>query len=138
MPAGRPTVFTEVVLQKLEYAFSLGCTDREACFYAGISQASLYDYQNANPEYVERKEALKEMLIFKARETLSKTIEDPKNSQWYLERKNKKEFAQRSELSDPNGEGFVFKIFNYKDEGDKDPKELRPTELSTGVSEKQS
>jgi hypothetical protein len=71
---GRPTVFTQEVLQKLEYAFSLGCTDLEACFYADISKSSLYNYQNENPEFLERKESLKERPVLLAREQVVNAI----------------------------------------------------------------
>jgi Ca2+-binding EF-hand superfamily protein len=56
---GRPTVMTQETIQKLEQAFAFGSTDEEACFYANIGKSTLYDYIKANPEFSERKEALK-------------------------------------------------------------------------------
>ncbi len=94
---GRPTVMTTEILNKLEEVFALGGTDKEACFYAGISHQTLYDYQNKNPEFIERKEALKERPILKARQTVVKALDNPSDAQWYLERKAKKEFANRQE-----------------------------------------
>ena len=38
---GRPTIMTPQVLQKLELAFSYGCTDDEACFFADIAPTTL-------------------------------------------------------------------------------------------------
>lgn len=67
MPAGRPTVVTPEILIKLEEAFALGCSDLEACFFADIGKTTLYNYQNANPEFVERKEELKKRPVLKAR-----------------------------------------------------------------------
>ena len=67
MPAGRPTKITPEVIRKLEGAFLLGCTDLEACFSADIGKTALYDYCKDNPEFAERKEALKENPSFKAR-----------------------------------------------------------------------
>jgi len=64
---GRPTVMTEEVLRKLEEAFLMGCTDVEACLYADIGQRTLYDYQEANPEYSQRKEVLKSNPIMLAK-----------------------------------------------------------------------
>jgi hypothetical protein len=43
---GRPTVMTEEVMRKLEEAFSLDCTDEEACAYAGIGERT-YDHKAA-------------------------------------------------------------------------------------------
>ena len=56
---GRPPKVTENVLNNLIDAFSWGCTDIEACNYAGISHTCLYNFQKKYPEFVERKEALK-------------------------------------------------------------------------------
>ena len=89
---GRPTVMTPLVISKLEEVFAIGGTDKEACFYADISHQTLYDYQEKHPEFVERKEALKEKPILKARQTVVKALDDPNSARWYLERKRKKEF----------------------------------------------
>lgn len=92
---GRPTVLTPEVVQKLEHAFSIGATDIEACFYAGISRGTLYNYQKENPDFLDRKEMLKERQVFKARMVIVQALQDgDKNmAKWYLERKRKEEFA---------------------------------------------
>lgn len=92
---GRPTVLTQEVVQKLEHAFSIGATDIEACFYAGISRGTLYNYQKENPDFLDRKEMLKERQVFKARMVIVQALQDgDKNmAKWYLERKRKDEFA---------------------------------------------
>src|SRR4051812_47818571 len=95
----RPTVMTPEVVNKLEYAFALGCSDEEACFYADISKQTLYNYQEKNKGFIDRKEALKTRPIFLARETLIKGIQrDPDLALKMLERKNKKEFSLRTEV----------------------------------------
>jgi len=53
---GRPPVVDDIALQKLEEAFAMGCTDLEACLYADISSSTLYNYQKAHPDFLERKE----------------------------------------------------------------------------------
>jgi hypothetical protein len=86
---GRPTVMTPEVLKKLEEAFAIGASDREACFYADISDKTLYNYQSEHPEFVQRKEALKERPVLLARQKVVEAIkEDVKNAQWYLERRS--------------------------------------------------
>lgn len=103
--AGRPPVIAGEILKKLEEVFSLGGTDKEACFYAGISIQTLYNYQIAHPGYVERKEALKEEPILLARRTVVKALKiNPQSAAWYLERKAKKEFASRQEHTGADGE----------------------------------
>lgn len=95
---GRPSVITPEILAKLEEAFLVGASDLEACFYADISKTALYDYQNANPSFTERKEKLKESLKLRAKINVSRSLNsgDVNDSKWYLERKAKDEFAQRS------------------------------------------
>lgn len=67
MAGGRPTKMTEAVLLKLDEAFLMGCTDREACLFADISPSTLYKYAEENPEYSERKETLKQNPFMLAR-----------------------------------------------------------------------
>lgn len=96
----RPTVMTDEVVQKLEEAFLLGCSDLEACFYADIAKQTLYNYQDANPEFVDRKEQLKANPIFIARKTVVKEIsEKGELALKFLERKVKKEFGLSSDLN---------------------------------------
>jgi hypothetical protein len=104
---GRPTKMTPDTLKKLEEAFLVGASDREACFFADISPQTLYTYQNDNPDFLDRKEALKENPIFIARQTVIKAVKtDPEMALKYLERKNKKEFSPRTEQSGPDGEAL--------------------------------
>ena len=86
---------TPEVVNKLEEAFAMGCTDLEACLFADISKQTLYNYQDAHPGFVDRKEELKETPVLKARQTILNNLEDPQNAKWYLERKKKDEFAQQ-------------------------------------------
>lgn len=92
---GRPTAMTEEVLLKLEEAFCMGCTDKEACFFADIATSTLYEYCKDNKDFSERKEALKQNPILKARKTIIDDLEDPQTAKWYLERKLKNEFSTK-------------------------------------------
>lgn len=91
----RPTVMTQTTLNKLEQAFALGCTDLEASLYANIAPATLYNYQEKNPEFLERKEQLKMSPVLKARKTVVGSLDDPEIAMKYLERKKKDEFSTR-------------------------------------------
>ena len=97
--AGRPTVMTPEVVNKLEQAFSMGCSDVEACLFADISKQTLYDYQAKYPEFVDRKERLKEKLVLKARSVIADALnrKDENTAKWYLERKAKNEFSTKVE-----------------------------------------
>ena len=96
--AGRPTIFTESTLQKLEQGFKIGLTDEECCAYAEIAMSSLYHYQKQNPEFLEKKLKWKQNPIAKAKHTIYKNLDDAKTAQWYLERKCKEEFSTQSKL----------------------------------------
>ena len=98
---GRPTVMTEEVLQKLEYAFMRGLSDVEACLYANIATSTLYNYCNDNPDFMERKEELKKHPTAQAKLNVTEAIEngDTDISKWYLERRAKDEFSTKQEIS---------------------------------------
>lgn len=104
---GRPTIMTPETISKLEEVFAIGGSDNEACFYADIGKTTLYNYQQEHPEFVERKEALKERPVLKARQTIVKGLDLAENARWFLERKLKKEFASRSELTGKDGEKLM-------------------------------
>lgn len=102
---GRPTVMTPEVLAKLEEAFAWGCSDVEACLWADIAPATLYKYQDSNPEYSERKAELKETPILLARKSVvSNLSKDRELALKFLERKKKDEFSLRSELTGKDGQ----------------------------------
>jgi hypothetical protein len=95
-------------LKKLEEAFAIGASDAEACFYADISHETLYTYQDKHPEFLERKNALKERPVLLARQTVVKSLEsNPELAMKYLERKRRKEFAQRQELTGADGKDLT-------------------------------
>lgn len=73
---GRPTKMTPETIAKLEAAFLKGCTDAEACFYADINLATLYRYCDANEEFRDRKELLKQHPLFKARDVVLNALEN--------------------------------------------------------------
>ena len=94
---GRPTVMTDLVLKKLEEAFAWGCSDKEACIYADISEKTLYNYQDKNEDFLQRKELLKERPVLLARKTVVENLEkNPNLALKFLERKAPKEFNGRA------------------------------------------
>lgn len=99
--AGRPTVMTKDILQKLEWAFSRGLSDREASLYANIAPQTLYNYCQEHPDFLERKELLKEQPKMKAKLILADRLDDQddKVAEWYLERKARDEFSTKQEIS---------------------------------------
>ena len=101
---GPKTKNTPEVRKKLEEAAALDCTIEEMCFYAGIAKPTYYDYLEADPEFSARLTALREQPVLKARTTIVKALEkNPATAAWYLERKRKKEFAERKEVTGEDG-----------------------------------
>jgi len=98
-PVGRPSAMTDRVLDKLETAFKMGCTDVEACLHAGICRQTLYEYQQEHPEFIDSKEEWKQTPILNARTKVVEAVkEDTKAAQWYLERKKADEFSAKQEV----------------------------------------
>lgn len=101
---GRPSIFTPEVIAKLEYVFAMGGSDREACLYASVSPAALYEYQKINPDFLERKKLLKESPVLLARQTVIRALDsDSKLAFEFLKAKKSDEFISRQEHSGPNG-----------------------------------
>jgi hypothetical protein len=127
VPGGRPTIFTREVLDKLEQAFSMDCTDSEAALYANITLSALTKHGERHPEFVERKRALKNKPFLIARNTLLQGIKsDPDLALKYLERKKKDEFSLRSELTGPGGESLTCTLIDYRG---------KPNDPSTGETD---
>jgi hypothetical protein len=103
---------TPETIDKLEYVFALGGTDKEACLDAGISIQALYDYQIRNPEFAERKSLLKEAPVLLARKTIVDKLGNLDNAQWFLTRKRRKEFADKPKEEPPAPNPVNVAVFN--------------------------
>lgn len=86
-------------LELLREAFKLGSSDTESCAYAGISLDTLQNYCKKHPEFAVEKEKLKLLPILKAKANVVGAIAagDLGQSNWYLERRARKEFSTRVE-----------------------------------------
>lgn len=72
---GRPSIMTPETIKALEAAFMLGCTDKEAAFAADIAPSTLYNYCEAHPDFLERKEVLKKSPVYLARQVVFKSLQ---------------------------------------------------------------
>lgn len=97
---GRPPKITPAVLDKLTYAYSIGCTDVEACAYADISLSCLYKYLDGHTDYKERRDILKKKPVLQAKQNIVDLLEqgDGVTTRWYLEKKCGDEFNSRAEV----------------------------------------
>lgn len=89
----RPTKRSPEIITKLEQAFSMDCTIAEACFYAGISESTYYEWVKDDDKLSDRFKGLRNTPVLKARQALVKSLDDPKMALKYLERKRKAEFS---------------------------------------------
>jgi hypothetical protein len=111
-PGGHPTVMVPAVLSVLQQAFLMDCSDEEACLLAGIAPATLYNYQKANPEYLERKRMWKKKPFLLARETIIRSLKTPEYAFRYMERKLPKEFGVTTKMADADGDKIPTPIFS--------------------------
>jgi hypothetical protein len=88
------------VVAKLQWAFSIGATTKEACYFADISTDSFYRYCNKYPEFRNRIELFQSAILFIARVNIYNALVDGnlKLSMWYLERKQPDEFSVNGSL----------------------------------------
>ena len=100
---GKFTKLTDDVVKKLEEIFLLDGTVEEACFFAGISKQTLYNWFKENPKMQERMDALRNEPFLKARQTIVKNLENPQYAFEYMKRKKKDEFSERAELTGKEG-----------------------------------
>jgi len=100
IPDEKHQSITQEVITKLETAFAMGCQDGEACLFAGVGKTTFYMFQRDNPDFVSRKEHLKQFPILKAREKIHTELgKDTHTARWYLERKARDEFGQQIDIT---------------------------------------
>lgn len=92
------------VIAKLKEAFSYDSPDVEACYYANISIDTLRRLREDSPELSIEFDRLRNQPTFHARRcVVNNSKKDPELALKYLERKRKKEFSPRHELTGEDG-----------------------------------
>ena len=91
----------DLIVQKLEEAFAWGCSDEEACVYADICKQTLYNFQDKNQEFLDRKVLLKTRPILLARQAVVNNFSrNPHLALKFLERRKRDEFDLKHERLD--------------------------------------
>ena len=111
---GRPSVVTPDVVLKLEQAFAIDATVEEACSYADIARNTFYVYLEKNPEFKDRIDELRQRPILKARQTITRALDDANHAFRYLEKKRRKEFGNSIDVT-TDGEKIVSDTKELKD-----------------------
>lgn len=97
--AGRPTKLDDEVRRKIEEAAALDASVEEIAFYAGVHRATLHRWLQEDEGLRDRIQELRERPILKARQTITKALDDPNYAFKYLERKRRKEFGANVDLT---------------------------------------
>jgi hypothetical protein len=98
------TKLTDENISELEKRFRAGATILEAI--DGImSEATYHAHRSTNPEFAGRMAVAKDYITEIARGVVAQRIKrgDPEMAKWWLERKNKKEFSLRTEVTGADG-----------------------------------
>jgi len=95
----RPSVMTDMTLQKLKLCFAVGMTDEQACYFSQISPSKLYQFQQENTDFLEEKEVLKDSISLQARLNIWANIKrwDTADSKWWLSMRDK-DFMNKLQL----------------------------------------
>jgi len=86
---------TKAVLGKLEQAFAIDATIREACFYADINEDTYYRWVKEDPKLSEKFSRLRQKPVLTARQSVVGNLKDPEFALKYLKNKKNKEFNER-------------------------------------------
>jgi len=96
---GRPVSITPEKVSKLEQAFSIGASVKEARNYAKISRSVYYRFLMENEGFRERFEDLRTAPILKSLQTVYNDLDNVETAKWLLERRRKDEYSTRQELA---------------------------------------
>jgi hypothetical protein len=107
----RPTKRTPEIIRKIEEVAALDGSVEEMAYYAGVHRDTMYLWLKEDSEFSDRIAELRERPVLKARQTFVKALDEPEYALKYLERKKKKEFSTRTELTGADGEKLPAPIY---------------------------
>lgn len=108
-----PSKLTAENRLKLQEAAALDASVEEMAYYCGVSHQTIYNWFENDVKLFEEIQRLREKPVLLARQTVVKGIKDSySNAMNYLERKRKKEFAQRIEQTGADGKPLTITFDN--------------------------
>jgi len=112
---------TPEILSKLEYAFAIGGSPREACAHADISESTFYRWKEKNPQLWERFNRLRERPVLKARNTVYKAIgEDGELAFKFLKAKRSNEFKESIGIEQKSVHYHIVDLIEQMEKGEND------------------
>lgn len=96
---GRPTVITPELLHKLEEGASMGMNTAELACYVDVSQRTVYNIFEQDPDFLQRIETLRNKTSMVAKVNVHREVlaGDVDLSQWQLEHRNSGEYTKKQE-----------------------------------------
>ena len=107
MAKGGITKLTPENRVKLEQAAAIDATVEEMAYYCDVSRQTVYNWMEADKELFDKIERLRAKPVLTARQTIAKSLDDPNQAKWYLEKKMKNEFASRQEITGADGKALI-------------------------------
>lgn len=103
---GRPSKYSEDVVQQFEKVFRLDVPDKTAYEYIGVSHQTFHTWLKEKPEFLERITQAKKYARIAAGSVVNEAIEkkDVNTSKWWLEKKHPDEFHPSGQTVNVSGE----------------------------------
>ena len=95
--AGRPTIYTDELVTKLESIFKIGGTVAEACSYAMISKENYYRWLEEKPDFMTKMESAQKYPDIVAKNIVLDSMiknKDLTTAKWWLEKRQFKDTSQ--------------------------------------------
>jgi hypothetical protein len=126
-------VLSDRMLSDLKYAFSNDCTDEMACRYAGVHRDTYYTWRKKSDEFCEYIDKAKDSRIMQALTIVGDKLRegDIDVAKWNLERRDKRRFSARQELTGEEGSAVNLKIGIMEDNGIQTDNKTSQTNPST-------
>ena len=111
------TGITERDIENLEYYFTHGFTDAEACLQVWVAERTFYQYCSKNPEWANRRQVLKRKQVMTAKLEVSKALLEGKDDfvkMVYQEDKRRERSEVKVDLGVDKNEGEDFGTVSLK------------------------
>ncbi len=107
---GRPSLKTAETEALLIQALSMGSTIAAACYHAGVSERTYYEWAAEDDAFSQRMKSLRQNPILKALSTVYDDLDNVSTAKWYLERKCKDEYGVQPVIVEDEEDSKPIKI----------------------------